>query len=286
MENLNRNIDPLVKISMLYNSLRASEQKVADYIEKHPDEVIYLSISALAEKCGVSEATIIRFCKTLHYEGYQELKIAMAKSMIEPVKYIHEELEENDDVDKIVNKILTSNMKAIEDTLKVLDKDEVKKAINYLVNAKKIEFYGMGGSGAIAIDAQHKFFKLGIPCIAYSDSHMQIMSASMMGKGDVVVGISHSGSTKDIVDSLKIASKAGASTICITSSEKSPVTKVASAKLVISARELSFRFEPMASRIAQLSVIDALSVGVALKREKIVISNLEKSRKSLITKRY
>jgi DNA-binding MurR/RpiR family transcriptional regulator len=286
MELKEQNVDPLIKLRSLYSSLRESEKKAADYIESHPNEVIYLSISALAEKSDVSEASIIRLCKALGYEGYQDLKINMAKFLIEPVRYIYEELDENDDVGKIIHKVMVSNMKAIEDTLKILDKSEVEKAINVLSKARKIEFYGVGGSGEVAFDAHHKFFKLGIPCIAYNDPHMQIMSASMLGKGDVVVGISHSGSTKDIVDSLETAKKAGAATICITSSENSPVTKVSSIKLIISAKELAYRTEPMASRIAQLSVIDVLSVGVALRRENQTIVNLEKARKALIKKRY
>lgn len=286
MDLLNQNLSPLVKIRTLYHSLRASEQKVADYIEAHPEEVIYLSISALADKCGVSEASVIRLCKVLGYEGYQELKISMARSLIKPVKYIHEEIEEGDSVDKITQKVMVADMKAIEDTLKILDKGEVEKAIEALSKAKRIEFYGLGGSASVAFDAQHKFLRHGIPCIAYNDAHMQVMSASMLGKGDVVIGISHSGSSRDIVDSLENASKAGAATICITSSEKSPVTRASSIKLIVSARELSYRPEPMASRIAQLAVIDVLSVGVALNREKIFIKNLEKSRQALITKRY
>lgn len=286
MGNEIQDANPQIKLRTLYQSLRVSEQKVADYIDVHPEEVIYLSISALADKCGVSEASVIRLCKVLGYDGYQELKINMARSLVAPVKYIHEEIEEDDDTDKIIQKVMVADMKAIEDTLKILDRKEVERAINAISKARKLEFYGLGGSAPVAFDAQHKFLRHGIPCIAYNDSHMQIMSASMLGKGDVVVGISHSGSTKDIVDSLNIAAKAGAETICITSSEKSPVTKASSIKLIISARELSYRPEPMASRIAQLSVIDVLSVGVAIKREREVINNLEKSREALIAKRY
>lgn len=286
MGSENQDTNPLIKLRTLYHSLRASEQKVADYIEVNPGEVIYLSISALADKCGVSEASVNRLCKVLGYEGYQALKISMARSLVAPVKYIHEEIEEGDDTDKIIQKVMVADMKAIEDTLKILDRKEVERAINAISNANKIQFYGLGGSAPVAFDAQHKFLRHGIPCIAYNDSHMQIMSASMLGKGDVVIGISHSGSTKDIVDSLEIASKAGAESICITSSENSPVTKAASIKLIISAKELAYRPEPMASRIAQLAVIDILAVGAAIKKEKVVISNIEKSRQALTKKRY
>lgn len=286
MDIQNHTQDPLIRLRAMYESLRASEKKVADYVEAHANEIIYLNISAVAENCKVSEASVIRLCKVLGYEGFQDLKINIARSLIEPVKYIHEELEEGDDIEKIIQKVMVADMKAIEDTLRTVDKKEVEKAIDVIAQARKVEFYGLGGSGTVAFDAQHKFFKLGIPCIAYSDSHMQAMSASMLGKGDVVIGITHSGSTKDIINSLSIAVNSGAQTICITSSVKSPATNVAGIKLIVSAKELAYRTEPMASRIGQLAVIDVLSVGVALRRKEIVVGNLEKARKALVHKRY
>ena len=280
------NIEPILKIRSLYPSLRASEQKVADYIENHLNEIVYLSISNLAEKSGVSQASVIRLCKAMGYEGYQELKINIAKSTVEPVKYIHEEITGEDSMEDLIRKVMIADMKALEDTIKTLNEEQVKHAIDALTNAKKIEFYGLGGSGPIAFDAQHKFFKLGIHCIAYNDNHMQAMAASMLNKGDVVIGISHSGSTKDLIESLTVASKAGATIICITSSVNSPITKVSDYKLIVSAKELEYKTEPMASRIAQLGVIDVLSVGVALNRKNVVLENLSKTRKALIPKRY
>jgi DNA-binding MurR/RpiR family transcriptional regulator len=279
-------INPILRIRAIYPSLRASEKKIADYITENTSEVIYLSISNLAEKCKVSETSVIRLCKAIKFSGYQELKINIAKYFIEPSKYIHVDADENDTTVEIIRKVMTADMKAIEDTLKVIDPSQVEKSINLLSEANRIEFYGLGGSGVVALDAQHKFFKFGINCFAYIDSHMQVMSASMLHKGDAVVAISHSGSTKDIIDSISAASKAGASTICITSSIKSPVTKISDHTLLVLSKELEFRTEPMASRIAQLAIIDILAVGVSLKRRDIVIENMDKSRKALISKRF
>jgi DNA-binding MurR/RpiR family transcriptional regulator len=286
MELIKTDLNPILKMRAIYPSLRDSEKKVVDYIQAHINEIIYLSISNLAEKCGVSEASIIRLCKAMKFSGYQELKINIAKFIVEPVKYIHEEVNENDSTEEIIRKVMTADMKAIEDTLKVLDPVQIEKSIKALSNAGRIEFYGVGGSGLVALDAQHKFFKYGISCIAYNDPHMQIMSASLLHKGDIVVGISHSGSTKDLINSLSEASKAGAATICITSSIKSPITKVCDYTLLVLAKELEYKTEPMAARIAQLSVIDILAVGVSLNRKDIVIENLDKARKALISKRY
>lgn len=286
MEIHDSSLNPILKMRTLYSSLRESEKKIVDYIQTYTEEIIYLSIGSLSEKCGVSETSVIRLCKAMGYVGYQELKINIAKTIIEPMKYIHEAVNENDPVEEIIRKVMTADMKAIDDTLKILDPSQVSKSIDVLSNANRIEFYGVGGSGVLAFDAQHKFFKYGIPCIAYNDPHMQIMSASMLRKGDVVVGISHSGSTRDLINSLSAASKAGATTICITGSIKSPITKVSDYKLLVLAKEAEFKTEPMASRIAQLAVIDVLAVGLALKRTNVVLENLDKTRKSLITKRY
>jgi RpiR family carbohydrate utilization transcriptional regulator len=286
MELFKPEMNPILKLRAIYPSLRDSEKKVADYIQANSNEIIYLSIGNLAEKCGVSEASIIRLCKAIKFSGYQELKINIAKFFIEPEKYIHEDAKENDSINEIIRKVMTSDIKAIEDTLKTLDAHQVESAVKALSNANRIEFYGLGGSGVVAFDAQHKFFKYGIHCIAYNDPHMQIMSASLLHKGDVVVGISHSGSTKDLVNSLSEASKAGATTICITSSMKSPITKASDYTLLVLAKEQLYKTEPMASRIAQLAVIDVLSVGVSLRRKNLVVENLDKARKALISKRF
>jgi DNA-binding MurR/RpiR family transcriptional regulator len=279
-------VSPILKMRALYNSLRKSEKKVADYIQAHPDEVILSSITNLAEKVGVSEASIIRLCKVMGYVGFQELKINIAKTIIEPTKYIHEEINDQDTINEKIKKVFVANIKALEDTLNVLNPYHVEQSIKALANAKRIEFYGLGGSGSVALDAQHKFFKYGTPCLAYVDSHMQIMSAATLGKGDVVIGISHSGSTKDLIDSLSVASKAGATTICITSSINSPITKVSDYTLLVLAKEVAYKTEPMTSRIAQLSIIDTLSIGVALERKEKVLKNIDKTRQALILKRY
>lgn len=277
MVNYIRNMTP---------KLRNSEKKVAKAIMDNPEAVIYLSVSELAEKAGVSDPTVIRCCRRLGFKGYQDLKISLAREMIPQMKTIHEEVEESDDADTIVQKVFASNMQALKATAGILDMSEMTKAIEYLVDADQIHFWGLGGSSPVALDAHHKFFKLGTPCIAYSDSHMQAMAAALLGPTDVVVAISHSGSTKDIVQNLSIAQKTGAKTIAITSHSKSPVAGIADVVLCVQAKETAFRLEPMSSRIAQLSVIDALAVGLAVRRSEMVAERLSNARKALIDKRY
>lgn len=280
------NTNALLQLRAHYNSLRSSEKRIADYILAQPDEIIYLSISALAELVDVSETSIIRMCKAIGYNGYHAFKINIARGIVDPRKQIHEEIGESDSTADIIRKVMSANIKAIEDTMDYLSAAEVQRAIDAISKTNRLEFYGMGGSGAVAVDAQHKFFKYCASCIAYSDSHMQAMSAATMKPGDVAVGISHSGRTKDLIDNLKVASAAGATTICITGGIKSPITLTCDIVLPVVSKEQSYRPEPMSSRIAQLSIIDVLSVGVALTRPDDVIKSLEKTRSSISHKRY
>lgn len=278
--------DCLVLLRGLISSLHKAEQKVAEYILEHPEDVIYLPITELAERSGVSETTVVRLCRKLGLRGYQDLRNSLVRDRIEPLKNIHEAIKDEDDEATIARKVLTGHINSLEDTLKILDEISFKKAVEALSEARRIEFYGLGGSGAVAIDAQHKFLKTGIPCTAYIDAHMQAMSASILGPQDVVVGISHTGSTKDIVESLEIANKAGATTICITSYRNSPVTKVAKIKLFVASKEIAFRAEPLASRIAQLALIDALYVAVAYRRKEEALETLNRMREAIVNKRF
>lgn len=286
MKDMENKVDIISMLKLRYSTLRKSEKKVADYILSNPEKIVHCSITNLAEYCKVSETSIIRLCKTMGYSGFQEMKINIALSIFEPQKQIHEEIEEGDSIGDIANKIMAANVKAIEDTVKMLDPAALEKAIDAISRTSRLEFYGMGGSGPVAMDAQHKFFKYGINCIAYNDPHMQAMSAATMKEGDVVVAISHSGSSRDLVESVKLAHDSGACTICITGGMKSPITKVSDISLMVVAKEQSFKPEPMSSRIVQLSIIDILSVGVAMRKSDVVIKNLEKTRNSIASKKY
>lgn len=274
------------RIREMKSSLRNAEEQVANYILLHHGEIINLPITELSERAGVSEATVVRMCQKLGYKGFQELKIALALELVKPVQTIHEEIGEEDEIDEAVAKVFRGNILAIESTLKVLSMGEMKRAVESLASARKIEIYGVGGSAAVARDACHKFIKTGIPCVAYDDPHMQIMSASLLGPGCVVIGISHSGSSKDIIEALGVAKEAGATTISITNYAKSPVDKVSDIKLSTASKETSFRTEGTASRIAQLSIIDALFVGVGLKRTGDIVENIQKTRRAVVIKHY
>ncbi len=268
------------------DDLRDSEKKVARVLLESPDQVIYRSISELAENAGTSEPTVLRFCRALGFRGYHDLKIRLAQDLVPEVKNIHEDVTAHDDPATLVRKVLNANAIAIADTAASLDPALVDRAIGILARAERIEFIGFGGSAPVAMDAYHKFFRIGIPCGWQDDPHMQVMSAALMGPRSVVVAISHSGSTKDVVETLEIARQAGATTIAIVSHRKAPVATTADVALCVHARETGFKPEPMSSRIAHLSVIDVLSVGVSLRKRRVFMASVQKTRKALVNKRY
>lgn len=276
----------LEKIQAILNNLKPSEKKIAQYILKNPEEISDLTIAELAKRCGTSEASVVRFCKTLGYKGYQDLKIKVSADLAVKSKKIQGLVSVDDDVDAIITKVSKNNMLAVENTMDVLDRAEVAKAAQALMKAKKIDFYGVGASGIVAQDAMHKFMRINKACTAYIDTHMQLTSAANLSPEDVAVGISYSGQTMDTVDALRLAKNAGATTICITKFGHSPITEVADIKLFVTSSEALFRSGAMASRIAQLNVIDILFTLVACQKYDDIIKYLENTSEAVAPRKY
>ncbi|TRY27558.1 MurR/RpiR family transcriptional regulator [Brevibacillus sp. LEMMJ03] len=276
----------LAKLRAVYSQLSSKEQQVAGYILEHASDIVHLSITELSELCECADATVFRLCRRLGFRGYQAFKIALASEVTNPKQAIYQEINlEDDDVLSIAGNIFAANMETLRDTLHILNREELSAIIDWLAGAKRIEFYGSGGSAAIAQDAYHKFMRTGIPCIHHSDAHYQVMSASLLQEGDVVVGISHSGSNKDILEALRVAKDAGAKTIGITSYGKSPLVKLADCCLYTTSRETVFRTEALSSRLAQLFLIDLLYVAVSLRREAQTVENIQHIREAISLKR-
>ncbi|WP_051925305.1 MurR/RpiR family transcriptional regulator [Brevibacillus borstelensis] len=276
----------LARIRYMYDNFTATELNIANYILNHPKDIIHLSITQFAEMANCADASIFRFCRRLGYEGYQALKISLAADLVTPLQAIHEEVEISDNMATIAKKVFTVNAETLSDTLQVLDPDSLEQAVNAIAKADRVEFYGCGGSGPIALDAYHKFVRTGLSCIALTDSHLQIVSAGLLKPGSVVVGISHSGSSKDIIDAVQAAKEAGVTTICITDYTKSPLTKISDIVLYTSSRETLLRPESMSCRLAQISILDTLFIGVSMLREEETYDNLAKVRKLIAQKRY
>jgi DNA-binding MurR/RpiR family transcriptional regulator len=275
-----------VRIQGTYSSLRTAEQRVADFILAHPDELIYLTVTELAEKTNTSESTVVRLCQKIGYKGYQEFKIMLARDLVEPTNAIYAAIEPGDSLQTIKTKVFQANAQALRDTIEVLTDAELEAAVKAIATARRVEVYGVGGSNPLAIDAYHKFLKLGIAVVALSDGDMMAMSSSLLQKGDVALGISHTGASRDVTDALSNAQRNGATTICITHRSTSPITKVSDIKLFTAAKTTAFRSDASSSRIAQLTIIDTLYVGVALSGYENSVEMIRRTREATVNKRY
>ncbi|GED61214.1 MurR/RpiR family transcriptional regulator [Brevibacillus formosus] len=269
----------LVGLQAILDQLKPSERKVADYILAHPEDVVKLSVQKLAEYSGVSEATIIRLARSLNMKGYQELKLRVAGDLTKQTAIgSYQEIMMEGSVESIMQAVSWNNIQSIQDTLSVLSNEEVKKAVDVLSVARKIDVYGVGASAVIADDIRQKFSRINLWCEAYSDFHAQLTSAVTLTEKDVVIGISYSGQTEDIIQSLTEAKQQGATIITLTKFGPSPVAELANIRLFTSSVEKSIRSGAMASRIAQLNVIDILFITMISRMQEQVIPLLEKSR--------
>jgi len=266
---INNDISFEIKIRSIYDSLNPSEKTVADYVLENPSKILEYKLLTFAKVSGVSEATIMRFCKHLGYSGYSEMKLMMAKSLGEKDhvgqnKQFDIEISPNDKVEDLPAKIGAHLVKAIEDTLKILDKDELVKAVDAVTRCNRFYFVGVGTSASTAYDAFSKFVKLGISCFHNNDTHMQLIALSNAQPGDLVLAVSHSGKTKDTIEMAKLAKSRNATVMCLTNHNASLITKYSDIKLLTACYETGFESETMISRILQLSLIDMLYLGVVL----------------------
>jgi DNA-binding MurR/RpiR family transcriptional regulator len=275
----------LVSVRTLYPKFSVTERKIADYILKNPNKIIHSSINQLAEDLDVADSTVFRFCKRIGYKGYQAMKIALASEVVSPLQDIHEKVDEGDTVDTIASKVFRSNIKTIEDTLSVFNEEQLQLAVDSIVGANSIEFFGSGGSSIIALDAYHKLIRTGLKVHAVSDTHFQLMAASQMTEKDCAVLISHSGSSKDILHILNIVKSTGAKTIGITNYAKSPLSAAVDIPLYTVSEETDYRSEALSSRIAQLTLIDVLYVNILIKQGSEGQNALKKMREAITVKR-
>ncbi|PKG25585.1 MurR/RpiR family transcriptional regulator [Niallia nealsonii] len=269
------------KIRSYYARLSEKEKKIANYILDNPEKIIHSTINELAEDLNVADATVFRFCKRIGFKGYQAMKIALASEIIKPIQQIHEEISEHDTVKTVTEKVFKSNVQTLDNTLQILNEPSIQKAVDLLRNAKRVEFYGTGGSAVIAMDAFHKFVRTGIKAFSFIDSHFQLMSASQLSETDIAVVISHSGTNKDTLNILKTAKANGAKTLSITGYPKSPIAQIADVALFTSSEETEYRSEALSSRIAQLSLIDALYVNMMILNKETANRSLDKIRSAI-----
>ena len=280
----------LDRIQASLPSLAPAEQRVAALVLANPRAFANSPVTVLAERAQVSKPTVVRFCRSMGYDGLADFKRKLAGSVSEGVPFIHRSVDADDKTSDIMVKVIDNTVAAFLKYRNDASSAAIERAVEALVatfeSGRRIEFYGVGNSGIVAQDAQHKFFRLGVNTVAYSDGHMQVMGASLLGQGDCAVIISNSGRTRDLMDACDIARKNGATTIVLTASG-SPLAAAGQIHLAADHPESFDRYSPMVSRLLHLLVIDILATAVALRLGGAKLQpRLEAMKNNLRSKRY
>ncbi|QJC57626.1 HTH-type transcriptional regulator HexR [Polaromonas vacuolata] len=279
----------LERVKASLTSLAPAEQRVGKLVLADPRAFATLPITELALRSHVSKPTVVRFCRSMGYDGLSDFKLKLAGSVSEGVPFVHRSVDVDDKTNDVMVKVIDNTVAAFLKYRNDASSAAIEKATDALAatyNAgKRIEFFGVGNSGIVAQDAQHKFFRLGVTSIAYSDGHMQVMSASLLGPGDCVVVISNSGRTRDLMDSCEIAKKNGATTIVITATG-SPLAAAGQIHLAADHPEGYDRYSPMVSRLMHLMIIDIVATCLALRIGAKLQPLLQEMKNNLRNKRY
>ncbi|UJW34634.1 MurR/RpiR family transcriptional regulator [Saccharothrix sp. AJ9571] len=273
---------PLVRIRSLLPGLARAEQRVAKVVLDDPSNVARRSITEVALAANTSETTVTRFCKAIGVGGYPQLRIALAadtaRSEVHSSRNLGGEIGPDDDLAAVIGKVSFADARAVEETADQLDVAALQRVIELIAGAGRVDVYGVGASAFVAADLQQKLHRIGRVSFAWSDTHIMLTSAAVLKPGDVAVGISHTGATTDTVEALRVAREHGAITIALTNFPRSPITEVADHVLTTAARETTFRSGATASRIAQLTVIDCMFIGVAQRHMDAAVSALDATR--------
>ncbi|MFI8018208.1 MurR/RpiR family transcriptional regulator [Serratia marcescens] len=278
-------MNTLDKIQSHLELLSKSERKVAEVILASPHTAIHSSIATLARMADVSEPTVNRFCRRLDTKGFPDFKLHLAQSLANGTPYVNRNVEEDDSVDSYTSKIFESVMASLDTVKANLDIAAINRAVDLLTQAKKISFFGLGASAAVAHDAMNKFFRFNIPVVYFDDIVMQRMSCMNSGEGDVVVLISHTGRTKNLVEMAHLARENDATVLAITSRD-TPLAQAATLPLLLDVPEDTDVYMPMVSRIAQLTLIDVLATGFTLRRGAKFRDNLKRVKEALKESRF
>lgn len=286
LKGFSEGANTLLVISSIYESLTKTEKKIADVIRKDPEAVVYVTLTDLAEMAGVGETSVLRLCRKIGFKGYQEFKLALAQDLVVPIKNVHSQIDESDNLHDIAAKITAENTKSIENTLNLLDMEQMEKAIDAIGTSKKLYFFGVGSSANTAMDGKYRFMRLGYNTEVVTDPHIMAMNAILMEEGDVLFAVSTSGSTKDIVDAVKIAKQKSVFFICLTSHLRSPLTQYADVVLLSKSRETPLQGGAFSSKLSQIHVLDILSTATAIRYRTKAYDALEKTSMAVVHKIY
>ena len=266
--------------------LPPTARRIATFIAKNAGDVIRMSITGLAEQTGASEGSVVAFCRRVGATGFQDLKILLARDLVDPVQLIHEDLKPGHTVDEVGERVFAAHAASLAETLKLMSSKSLIRAVEALRNARRVEIYGIGSAAPVAEDLAYRLMQLGYASKAVTDSHIQAVSAAMTSPEVTTVTISHSGSTIETILATRLAHERGATTIGITRLGKSPLSRHCGILLHTVANETKYRPEAMSSRVAQLAIIDTLVSCCALSNPEKAIENLQRTAETLSEKRY
>ncbi|GAA2030518.1 MurR/RpiR family transcriptional regulator [Terrabacter terrae] len=270
----------LIHLRGIRPSLSPAEDRVADIVLADARRAAGLTISELATAARTSETTVLRFCRRLGLPGYPQLRLALAEESAQPrtLRRSGTDISAKDTIDDIIAKVAFTDASAVEETAQQLDRDALAAAAAAIARAGRVDIYGIGASAIVGTDLQQKLHRIGVIAFAWNDPHIALTSATLLGPGDVAVGISHSGTTTETIEALAAARSTGAHTLAITNFPLSRLASGVDFLLTTAARETSLRSGATASRIAALTVVDCLYIAVAQR-------NLRRARKAVVDTR-
>ena len=279
----------LLDIQVSYNQFTKTEKKIAEFVIKNTNQVLFMSITDLADACKVADASVHRFCRTMGLKGYQEFKMKLSLSMSPDegsAKETQDSLLKLDSLGFTMDKILQGHISALKETRLLIQEEEVEKTLRMMEEAKTIYFFGVGDSLLSAKEARNKFLRITNKVSCVDDPHMQAMTASMADEKDLIVIISYSGSTKDNVHVAKIAKKSGAKVVGITRFLKSPLTSYTDTLLVCGSNEGPLDGGSMGAKLSQLYIIDVLFQEYYRRNKEASKENNRKTSKAVVEKLY
>ena len=273
----------LGKIRSAEGALSRSERKVADQVLQNPEKTVHASIQQLAKMAEVSEPTVVRFCRAIGCDGYHDFKLRLARALASQSTFFFRDVQATDSSRELSEKLIDSAIASMQHIRNELDYQSIDQAIELYCKAERVEFYGSGGSGLVAADAQLKFFRLGKPAIAYVDPHVQKAAASLLDLRSLAVVISYTGKNKDAIEAVELARSRGAVIVTVTRTS-SPLALLSDVNISVNINEDSDTFSPLKSRLAQMMVLDILAVGIALRGGENMMGQLARATEAIADK--
>ena len=270
----------LARIRQNLRSLSAAERRVADWVLKNPHRVVALPLARIAAAVSVSEPTVVRFCRSVGSKGFSDFKVRIAQDLATAETLVHADVRPGDDANNILTKVMGGSIRELSSVRRSLDAGRIEEAVEALSRAQRIEFYGVGASGIVVADAQNKFFRLGVPCTAYSDAPTMQQAAAVIDDRAAVVAVSKTGTSAPVILACQRAAANGAAVIAITA-PLSPLAAAAHTSILLDVREDAGVYTPMSSRLAQLAVLDVMQVAFALALGAYGIDMLQRSKEAL-----